>query len=62
MAKFTVVIKNRFADEHTVARIRTFTGDKTDAEFMVFKLNNSWIDNDIYFADIDEEGTDEEIN
>ena len=35
MAKYTVVIKNRFLDEQTVARVKTFDDEK---EFYTLKL------------------------
>jgi hypothetical protein len=68
MAKYTVVIKNRFLDEHTVARIRTYDDEKEfyilgaeeEALTQAYTLNEL-VDNDIYFYDVEEEDTDEEI-
>lgn len=66
MSKYTVVIKNRFADVQTVARIRTFEDKENEygieAKFLAeatAEAINDLIDNDIYFADIEEEETDE---
>ena len=62
MSRYTVVIVNRFADEQTVARIKTFDDEeyqnkgKVLATILSEQLNN-WIDNDIYFADVEEEET-----
>lgn len=64
MSRYTVVIVNRFADEQTVARIKTFDDEeyqnkgKVLATILSEQLNN-WIDNDIYFADVEEEEADE---
>ena len=67
MAKYTVVIKNRFLDEKTVARIKT---DDDEKEFYTLGAEeealtqsytlNELVDNDIYFYDVEEEDTDEE--
>ena len=64
MSRFTVVIKNRFADEQTVARIKTFDDKKYQNKggilaTMLSEQVNVWIDNDIYYADIEVEETDE---
>lgn len=67
MAKYTVVIKNRFLDEKTVARIRTYDDEKEfytlgaeeEALTQAYTLNEL-VDNDIYFYDVEEEDTDEE--
>lgn len=65
MPKYTVVIKNRFLGKKPVASICSF--EKTDtfteedakksAELLEDKLN-SYIDNDIYFYDVEVEDTD----
>ena len=67
MSKYTVVIKNRFADEQTVARICSFESTeyftKEEAEMsadIVKRQINSMIDNDIYFSDIEVEENDYE--
>lgn len=67
MAKYTVVIKNRFLDEQTVARVKTFDDEKEfytlgaeeEALTQAYTLNEL-VDNDIYFYDVDEEDADEE--
>ncbi len=66
MAKYTVVIKNRFLDEQTVARIKTYD-DENEYGVNAIELAeltrvaiDGLIDNDIYFCDIEEEDTDEE--
>ena len=66
MSRFTVVIVNRFADEQTVARIRTYKDSEHKIGFSAKELAeskaealNELIDNDIYFADVEEEETDE---
>lgn len=68
MSKYTVVIKNRFLDEHTVARIRTF--DEKNHKNIIFTAKENadlvkeviqdLIDNDIYYSEVEEEDTDEE--
>lgn len=63
MSKYIVVIKNRFADEQTVARIRTFDDEKQElakeSADTLCGIIKDWIDNDIYFADVEEEEIDE---
>lgn len=68
MSKYTVVIKNRFLDEKTVARIKTYD-DENEYGVNAIELAeltrgaiDGLIDNDIYFADVEEEDTDEENN
>lgn len=64
MAKYTVVIKNRFLDEQTVARVKTFDDEKEfytlgaeeEALTQAYTLNEL-VDNDIYFYDVEEEDT-----
>ncbi len=68
MAKYTVVIKNRFLDEKTVARIRTF--DENNHKNIIFTAKENadlvkdviqdLIDNDIYYSEVEDEDTDEE--
>ena len=67
MSKYTVVIKNRFADEQTVARICSFEPSEyfgnREAEMSANIINrqiNALIDNDIYFSDIEVEEEDYE--
>lgn len=67
MSKYTVVIKNRFVDEQTVARICSFEQSEyfgnREAEMsadIVKRQINSMIDNDIYFSDIEVEEEDYE--
>ena len=67
MSKYTVVIKNRFVDKQTVARICSFESTeyftKEEAEMsadIVKRQINSMIDNDIYFSDIEVEENDYE--
>lgn len=67
MSKYTVVIKNRFLDEQTVARIMTFDDEKEfytlgaeeEALTQAYTLNEL-VDNDIYFYDVEEEDTDDD--
>ncbi len=67
MAKYTVVIKNRFLDEQTVARVKTFDDEKEfytlgaeEAALTQAYTLNELVDNDIYFYDVDEEDADED--
>ena len=66
MSKFTVVIKNKLENEKPVARICSFETSeyfgKQEVEMssdIVKRQINSLIDNDIYFAEVEEEETDE---
>jgi len=66
MSRYTVLIKNRFLNEaeKAVARIKTFDDEEYQNKGKVLatilsEQLNGWIDNDIYFADIEEEETDE---
>lgn len=58
MSRYTVVIKNKLENEKSVARIKTF-GTNFEASMFSKMLNND-IDNDIYYADLEEEEADEE--
>lgn len=68
MSRYTVLIKNRFLNEaeKAVARIKTFEDKENEygieAKFLAeatAEAINDLIDNDIYFADVEVEETDE---